>query len=148
MSPDLQQQILRKARNLLSDRRRWTRYSAARTGNGIVCTPYAPDAVKFCAYGAVVRAALEVTGSRQQAGQLARSIEMRLFGQARVQQQRLSHVNDCEGYAAVLALLDAAVERQPCTKPTATSGRTARTKGGKAHVKGKASNLQGRGRRT
>ena len=115
VSPNLQQQILRKARGLLSDKRKWTRYGAARTGNGAVCPPYAPEAVKFCAYGAIARAALEVTGDRQQARRLARSIEMILVGGERAPQppNRISYVNDRKGYAAVMGLFDAAAERWP-----------------------------------
>lgn len=115
VSPNLQQQILRKARGLLSDKRKWTRYGAARTGNGAVCPPYAPEAVKFCAYGAIARAALEVTGDTQQARRLARSIEMLLVGGERAPQppNRLCYVNDRKGYAAVMGLFDAAAERWP-----------------------------------
>lgn len=112
MSPNLHRQVLRKARGLLSDKRRWTRYGAARTGSGAVCPPYAPDAVKFCAYGALARAALEVTGSKGQARRLAQSIETMLVGGERAAQphSRLCHVNDRKGYAAVIALLDSAAE--------------------------------------
>jgi hypothetical protein len=112
VSPNLQHQILRKARELLRDKRKWTRYGAARTSSGTVCTPYAPDAVKFCAYGAIARAALEVTGDRQQARKLAGAIEMALVGGERAPhpQKRLSHVNDRKGHAAVLGLFDAVVE--------------------------------------
>lgn len=112
LSPNLHRQILRKARGLLSDKRRWTRYGAARTGSGAVCPPYAPDAVKFCAYGALARAALEVTGSKGQARRLAQSIETMLVGGERAAQphSRLCHVNDRKGYAAVIALLDSAAE--------------------------------------
>lgn len=112
MSPNLQHQILRKARGLLKDKRKWTRYGSARTGNGAICPPYAPEAVKFCAYGAIARAALEVTGDRQQARQLARSVEGLLVGVARAPhpQKRLSDVNDHKGYAAVIRLFDAAVD--------------------------------------
>jgi hypothetical protein len=115
VSPNLQHQVLRRARDLLSDKRRWTRYGAARTGNGAVCPPYAPDAVKFCAYGAIARAALEVTGNRQQARRLARSIEMLLIGGERAAQphSRLCQVNDRQGYAAIIGLLDAAAEHWP-----------------------------------
>ena len=112
MIQNLQHQILRKARDLLSDKRKWTRYGAARTGSGTICPPYAPDAVKFCAYGAIARAALEVTGNRQQARLFAKSIEMLLVGVERAPhpQKRLSHINDHKGYSAVLGLFDAAVE--------------------------------------
>ena len=112
VSPHLHHQILRKARGLLSDRRKWTRYGAARTGQGAICTPYAPSAVRFCAYGAIARAALEVTGNRQQARQLAKSIETQLVGVERAPhpQKRLSHINDRKGYAAVISLFDAAVD--------------------------------------
>jgi hypothetical protein len=117
----LQQEILRKARVLLRDKRKWTRYGAARTGKGAVCPPYAPEAVKFCAYGAIARAALEVTGDTQQARRLARSIEMLLVGGGRTPQPqtRLCHVNDRKGYAAVISLFDAPTEGEAvcCRRP-------------------------------
>jgi hypothetical protein len=115
LSPNLQHQILRRARDLLSDKRKWTRYGAARTGNGAVCPPYAPYAVKFCAYGAIARAALEATGNRHQAQRLARSIETLLVGGERAAQPhcRLCQVNDRQGYAAVIGLLDAAAKHWP-----------------------------------
>ena len=112
VSPNLQHQIVRKARDLLNDKRKWTRYGSARTGNGAICPPYATEAVKFCAYGALARAALELTGDRQQAQRLARSVETLLIGAARAPhpQKRLSEVNDRKGYDAVISLFDAAVE--------------------------------------
>jgi hypothetical protein len=115
LSPNLQHQILRRARDLLSDKRKWTRYGAARTGNGAVCPPYAPYAVKFCAYGALARAALELTGNKQQACRLAQSIETLLVGGERAAQPhcRLCQVNDRQGYAAVIGLLDAAAKHWP-----------------------------------
>jgi hypothetical protein len=117
VSPNLQHQILRKARGLLNDKRKWTRYGSARTGNGAICPPYATGAVKFCAYGALARAALELTGDRQQARRLARSVETWLVGTTRAPhpQKRLSAVNDRKGYAAIISLFDAAVEgpREP-----------------------------------
>jgi hypothetical protein len=108
----LQHQILRKARGLLGDKRNCTRYASARTGSGAICPPHASEAVKFCAYGAIARAALEITDNRHQAREFARSIEMLLIGGGRTPhpQKRLSHINDHKGYAAVLRLFDAAVE--------------------------------------
>lgn len=123
LSANLQHQVLRRARDLLSDKRKWTRYGAARSGNGAVCPPYAPDAVRFCAYGAIARAALEVTGNRQQARGLARSIEMHLLGGERASQPngRLCQVNDRKGYAAIIRLLDAATAHWPDGSPAQLS---------------------------
>lgn len=128
MSPSLQHQVLRKAREILRDKRKWTRYGSARTGSGTVCTPYAPEAVKFCAYGAIACAALEITGDRQQARKLAGTIEMLLVGSERASQpqNRLCHINDRrKGYAAVIGLFDAAAaqwqDAEPHAAPSASS---------------------------
>lgn len=67
-----------------------------------------PDAVRFCAYGAILRAAYDVTGDFHQARRLVGQLEAKVTGghvRAR-HRRRLCHVNDEQGYVAALRLLD------------------------------------------
>jgi hypothetical protein len=103
MSRNLQSEIIIRARYLLQDRRRWTRYASARDPSGRKCTPTDEHAVRYCAYGAILRTAYEVTGCRKRAKKLARATERMVVGES-----RLSQVNDRKGYRAVLRLMQGA----------------------------------------
>jgi hypothetical protein len=103
MSRHLQSEIITRARQLLEDRRRWTRYASARDPSGRKCTPFEDRAVRYCAYGALLRSAYQVTGCRKRAAKLARATERMALGET-----RLSQVNDKKGYRAVLRLIEAA----------------------------------------
>jgi hypothetical protein len=103
MSRHLQSEIITRARQLLEDRKRWTSYASARDPSGRKCTPFEDRAVRYCAYGALLRSAYQVTGCRKQAEKLARTTERMVTGD-----NRLSQVNDKRGYRAVLRLIEAA----------------------------------------
>ena len=51
-------QIIERARAYVAVRSHWTRYTLALTGNNRDCEPTDAKASRFCAYGALVRAAL------------------------------------------------------------------------------------------
>ena len=57
MSKPLVHQIAERARGLIADPRKWTQYAIARTGNNRHCEPTDAKATRFCAYGAILRAA-------------------------------------------------------------------------------------------
>jgi hypothetical protein len=109
----LQRQIIEKARTLLDSRGRWTRFRSARNRRGDACSPCSPDAVRFCAYGAILRAAYEITGDLVEARRTARSVEqiVTAVDGRRNPNVRLSHANDRAGHAAVLKMFDDAAER-------------------------------------
>lgn len=80
MSESIFKLVVEKARDRIALRSSWTRYAIARTHNDRPCDPLDPAAVRFCAYGALVRAAFEVVGSREMAILVARRAARRLTG--------------------------------------------------------------------
>ena len=96
MSESIFKLVVERARDLVAIRARWTRFALARTRNDRICDPLDPAAVRFCAYGALIRAAFLVTGSRETALLMARRTARRMTG-AR---------SDLEGVADLNALSD------------------------------------------
>ena len=97
--------VLARARELVADRRTWTRCAAARNARGDRCWPYQDGAVRFCAFGALWRAAYELTGDGKRALHLASVAENVLLGPGPRQSRRLCTINDQRGRHAVLDLL-------------------------------------------
>ena len=75
-------QIIERARAYVATRSRWTRYTLALTGNNKDCEPTDARAVRFCAYGALVRAGFDLTGDADQARRLAGNAAMWITGRA------------------------------------------------------------------
>ena len=73
-------QIIERARATVAVRSHWTRYTLALTGNNKDCEPTDPKAVRFCAYGALVRAGFDLTGDVHQARRLAGQAAMWITG--------------------------------------------------------------------
>jgi len=80
MSKPLVQQVAERARALVADPRTWTQFAIARTGNNRHCEPTDARAVRFCAYGAILRAAYDVAGSEGPALRLADQTAMLIMG--------------------------------------------------------------------
>jgi hypothetical protein len=101
-------QILRRARELISDPERWTTELAARDEcNGSVA-PWDESAVCWCAVGAMERAAHDL-GVRVSSNAYSAAME-RLY--ALSPHNSVVQVNDVEGHAAVLALFDKALSEK------------------------------------
>jgi hypothetical protein len=80
----------------------WTRGTLARDAQGASVSPFAPDAVRFCAIGALRNAAFQVMeGNECAAMQLAGAIEFEVFAMGR----SLEFVNDGGGREAAVNLL-------------------------------------------
>ena len=62
MAKPIQQQIILRALEIVSDESRWTAATLARDQHGRSCPVQAPEAVRFCAVGALARAAFELLG--------------------------------------------------------------------------------------
>jgi hypothetical protein len=56
--------VLKRARALLSDRSKWTRFTAARDKDGVEVTSRSPKAVCWCAFGALCRVTRGPDGPR------------------------------------------------------------------------------------
>jgi hypothetical protein len=70
MSKPLVQQVCERARGLVGNPRTWTQFAIARSGNHKACEPTDKRAVRFCAYGAILRAAYDIAGNDATAEQL------------------------------------------------------------------------------
>lgn len=60
----LDQQIRKRAYKLIEDKRSWARGALARSSSGSAIFPTSPEAARYCAVGAYVRAGFELTNSR------------------------------------------------------------------------------------
>jgi hypothetical protein len=109
MAKPLNVQILERARALIANERHWCPGTFARDGRGFPVNPMDNSAEQRCALGALVAAAHELTADPDLAHQLAASAMRPVVGAT-----SLTHINDTEGHAAVLELLDRAIAtRQP-----------------------------------
>jgi len=108
MSKPLVQQIAERARGLVADPRKWTQYAIARTGNNRHCEPTDAKAVRFCAYGAILRAAYDIAGSDDQAQRLADQAAMFIMGRDSPYAafEELIAVNDGQRSGARKSVLD------------------------------------------
>jgi hypothetical protein len=71
MAKPLFHHVVGRALAYVGDRSCWTRYTLALTGNNRDCEPTDPKAARFCAFGALVRAAHDMTGDARRAERLA-----------------------------------------------------------------------------
>jgi hypothetical protein len=97
MSKSLKHQIVNRAFELVSDERTWTRASMARTGDNRPCSCTSPEAVRFCALGAIYRAAFELTG--QQDATLVQAAVREVCDYV-----QLPYINDMNGRLRVVEL--------------------------------------------
>jgi hypothetical protein len=106
------QRVLAFARVLIADRRRWTTGVAARRASGTECSPHDPDAVCFCAYGAIDACATTDAARREAEELLARVIcpEPKTLGDT-LPCSVISRVNDRKGHKATLAAFDECLRR-------------------------------------
>ena len=103
MSQPLERQIIEQARALIASPDTWTQGEFARDAEGLAISWRSPQAVQFCLWGALNRAAYEMTGDRRQSITLAD----RAAAAMREEGVSLSRVNDTGTHDDVLALFDA-----------------------------------------
>ena len=108
MTTTVQKQVLINARALIADPAHWTRGELACTAEGQSVAWCDPSATKWCAQGAIYRAAYDLVADQKEATRIgngaAKSIcrPRRLF-------MSLTIINDRQGHAAVLAAFDKAL---------------------------------------
>ena len=102
MSQPLERQIVERARGLIATPQTWTQGEFARDAHGEPVNWRSPQAVQFCLWGALNRAAYEMTGDRHRSVGLADHAAAAL----RRGVTSLSRINDHGTHAEVLALFD------------------------------------------
>ena len=99
--------ILCEARALVADHKTWTKNTFARTASGKMTRSDAPNAVRFCALGALRKVGDSYT-FQQEAEHLLQNTTRRLFHQS------VPNVNDGpNGRKKMLEAFDAAIETLP-----------------------------------
>ena len=104
MAKAIRVQILERARALIADERHWCAGQFALDARGLAVDPTGQSAVQRCAMGALIAAAYEITSDPALAHELAATAMRPLVGAT-----ALTHINDAEGHAAVLNLMDQAI---------------------------------------
>jgi hypothetical protein len=108
MAKPLQHQIIARAMELIADEAHWTRGALARDKHGVFCCWESARATKFCAVGALARAAADLLGSTADAGPLALDVARQVMI-ANAVPRCLQQINDIEGHAAVVRALQKAL---------------------------------------
>jgi hypothetical protein len=99
--------IIERARALIDNQATWCQGAFAVRADGRRCEVHNRAAVRFCAYGALQRAAFDVAGSRTLGEELAQKAAMAVTGRAAPQARTtVIQTNDCLGRDAVLKLFD------------------------------------------
>ena len=101
MSKPLKIQIVELARALIADELNWCWYTLALDKNGVAVSAMSPRAVRWCALGAAIAAAYQLTHDFDTAHKLGHEVLAPIGGP-----MTLTHVNDTRGHSAVLALFD------------------------------------------
>jgi hypothetical protein len=103
MTATARKKLLLNARALIADPAHWTRGVLACTGNGRPVMWHDREACRWCALGAIQRAASDLLGDEKQSMRVADEVINSWFP------RNLSAVNDTQGHAAVLELFDKAL---------------------------------------
>jgi hypothetical protein len=114
MSKPLVTQLVERARALLSDRGGWIQNTIARKGNNRECDPTDAGARRFCAYGAILRAAHDLARDFDQAQRLADRAAMFIVDEDtpfHAFEQMIAINDGASSRKEVLALFDKALER-------------------------------------
>lgn len=104
-------EILKAARELLSDEKRWTQHAFAKEADGKSCDYDSPAAVCWCAAGAIgkVYGGDTLTDRAMEAqALLAGSDVLHELGE----ESSVTNLNDSGTHAEVLALFDRAIEKE------------------------------------
>ncbi len=102
MSTPLQHQIITRALEIISDEKHWTTLVVSSEANGTPCPCQDPLAVRFCAIGALFRAASELLGDGG-AEQGFNAAKFVLAANNRPHDP-LPRINDHEGHAVIVAM--------------------------------------------
>jgi hypothetical protein len=108
MSTSIQKQVLINARALIADPARWTMWMLASTANGRPVAWHDASARRWCAVGAIHRAAFDLVGNKRRAVCIATEVINNVYPPTWVRRS-LPALNDARGHAAVIELFDRAL---------------------------------------
>jgi hypothetical protein len=108
MTTTVQKQVLINARTLIADPAHWTSCTLARTADDHVVDWSDRSATKWCAQGAIYRAAYDLIGDRKEAMRIGNEVAKDIY-RPRSRFDFLANINDSQGHAAVLAVFDKAL---------------------------------------
>ncbi len=108
MATTLKRQVLINARALICDPEHWTMWMLAATESGQPVAWHDRAARRWCAVGAIHRAAFDLVGNKEQAVCIASDVIESIYPHAWVRRS-LPALNDSQGHAAVIDLLERAV---------------------------------------
>lgn len=102
MAKPLEHQVIARALELITDETNWSQGAWARTASGKPCPWIHPAARRFCALGALNRAAFELlaVGGYELAMSAAKQVVSARGGS----DAHLPEINDLEGHVVVVAL--------------------------------------------
>lgn len=105
MTTTVQKQVLINARTLIADPAHWTSDTLARTVDGHHVDWYDHSATKWCAMGAIYRAAYDLVGDPKEAERIGNEVA-KSVRPTRWLRGALPAINDARGHTAVLAVFD------------------------------------------
>jgi hypothetical protein len=109
MTTTVQKQVLISARALIADPARWIQRMYACTASGQKVAWYDQSASKWCAMGALYRAAYDLLGDPKEATLIGNAAAKSIRPRRRFR-GGLPALNDTQGHAAVLAAFDEALQ--------------------------------------
>jgi hypothetical protein len=122
--------IIERARALIADQATWCQGTFAFLADGRRCSAHEAGAVRFCAYGALQRAAYDLSGKRALAEELAQKAAVAITGRtASRARATIIQTNDSHGRLAVLRLFDEHLAGPPppaTVQPKKTAARRKR----------------------
>jgi hypothetical protein len=98
LSKPLKIQIVEQARALIADEQHWCTHNLAQDKDGVGVSPMSPRAVRWCALGAAIAAAYQLTHDFNAAHKFGHEALAPIGGPI--------PVNDTRGHSAALALFD------------------------------------------
>jgi YD repeat-containing protein len=109
MTTTVKNQVLINARALIAERAHWTTGTLACTANGRRVAWHDQSATKWCALGAIYRAAYDLVGDPTEATRIGNEVA-KSVSPARWFRGGLPAINDVRGHAAVLKVFDKALQ--------------------------------------
>jgi hypothetical protein len=109
MTTTVQKQVLINARALIADPAHWTRGTLASTANGRQVGWHDQSATKWCAMGAIYRAAYDLVGDPKEATRIGDEVAKSVCPNHWLS-GGLPAINDVRGHAAVLKVFDKALQ--------------------------------------